>query len=142
LWLASKLLGADWDSAPLLAGLLSSFFSSRLTFLGASFTVCFSLPPQRGRDLNSKTINQTAALPIHAPAHFAAGVSKGGERGRDRPKERGGPLPVLASIILCPWPVSFLALLILLWPSLLGAFMGISSRSLFFGFVFRELILF
>jgi hypothetical protein len=39
----------------------------------------FSLPPQRGRDLNSRTINQTAALPIHAPAHFAAGVSKGGE---------------------------------------------------------------
>jgi hypothetical protein len=53
----------------------------------------FFLPPQRGRDLNSKTINQTAALPIrlHAPAHFAAGVSKGGESGRDRPKERGGP---------------------------------------------------
>jgi hypothetical protein len=60
-------------------------------------------PPQRGRDLNSKTINQTAALPIqlHAPAHFATGVSKGGERGRDRPKERGGSLPVQVSILLC-----------------------------------------
>jgi hypothetical protein len=51
----------------------------------------FCVPPQRGRDLNSKKINQTAALPIrlHAPAHFAAGVSKGGERGTDRKKEAG-----------------------------------------------------
>jgi hypothetical protein len=72
----------------------------------------FFLPPQRGRDLNSKTINQTAALPIrlHTPAHFAAGVSEGGERGRDRPKERGGSLPVQVSPILCPWPVSSLSL--------------------------------
>jgi hypothetical protein len=39
-------------------------------------------------------------LPIHAPAYFAAGASKGGGRERDRPKEKGGPLVFL----LFPYP--------------------------------------
>jgi hypothetical protein len=42
----------------------------------AALPLFFPAPPQRGRDLNSKTINQTAALPIHAPAPLHWGEEK------------------------------------------------------------------
>jgi hypothetical protein len=46
-------------------------------FVRNSYMLFIACPPSRGggRDLYSKMIDQTAALPSHTPAHFAAGVS-------------------------------------------------------------------